>query len=399
MKKVYLLLFISICFQSIHAQKEGYWDKERAMTREITVSARDRMIVKTDDFPIGTTELIFRITLLDDNQQMAGSLVSVLKAIPDPTGISQGSAGAVFLFSKISGDDKAKYAIFNSNENAVVYQNTGKTADACLVQDTPVSKDAKRLSVDKSVCLKNNTAALWFGFESSNWIMKQKIVLEIVPWVDTKLSRGWTVENRKFIINQCKTSALAQKMTNSDDFCICIEEKIQNKYRFDEFQKLLTMEQAKVYKDFGTVCYSESSVSKTVYADLRNKANAEAKKKNFGTAIMQMNTVVQDGQGTPIDYATLGYWYTMTKQYGKALKTLEIGEKLDTTELLIKLHTAHALLLNGDYSKAKKIHKEYQTQNVTDSLSWIQKTKADFAQFQKNGIQSNDFEKILKVLE
>jgi hypothetical protein len=38
---------------------------------------------------LGTTELIFRITLLDDNQQMAGSLVSLLKAIPDPTGISQ----------------------------------------------------------------------------------------------------------------------------------------------------------------------------------------------------------------------------------------------------------------------------------------------------------------------
>jgi hypothetical protein len=39
--------------------------------------------------------------------------------------------------------------------------------------------------------------------------------------------RGWTLENRKFVINQCKTSALAQKLANSDDFCICIEEKIQ----------------------------------------------------------------------------------------------------------------------------------------------------------------------------
>jgi len=43
---------------------------------------------------------------------MANSLVSVLKSIPDPTGISQGSAGAVLLLSKISGEDKCKYAIF-----------------------------------------------------------------------------------------------------------------------------------------------------------------------------------------------------------------------------------------------------------------------------------------------
>jgi hypothetical protein len=45
-----------------------------------------------------------------------------------------------------------------------------------------------------------------------------KILLEVVPWVDAKLSRGWTLENRKFVINQCKTSALAQKLANSDDF-------------------------------------------------------------------------------------------------------------------------------------------------------------------------------------
>jgi hypothetical protein len=46
--------------------------KERATTKEIVVSARDRIVIKTD-FPVGTTELIYRITLLDDNQQMAGS--------------------------------------------------------------------------------------------------------------------------------------------------------------------------------------------------------------------------------------------------------------------------------------------------------------------------------------
>jgi hypothetical protein len=41
--------------------------------------ARDRIVIKTDDFPVGTTELIYRITLLDDNQKIANSLVSLLK--------------------------------------------------------------------------------------------------------------------------------------------------------------------------------------------------------------------------------------------------------------------------------------------------------------------------------
>ncbi|WP_308443148.1 hypothetical protein [Flavobacterium sp. UMI-01] len=399
MKKIFLLLLSSFCFQTIQAQKDGYWDRERAMTKEISVAARDRIVIKSDDFPVGTTELIFRITLLDNNQQMAGSLVSVLKAIPDPTGISQGSAGAVFLMSKISGDDKCKYAVFTSQEASLEYQKTGKTLEACLVQDVPLSKDAKRLSIDNSPCLKNNKGNLWFGFESANWIMKQKIVLEIVPWVDAKLSRGWSVENRKYIINQCKTSALAQKMTNSDDFCVCVEEKIQKQYRFDEFQKLLTIEQAKVYKDYGNSCYGESNVSKTIYTDLRTKALAAMQKQQYGVAITALTTIVNDGQATAIDDANLGYCYIATKQYGKALKILETGEKRDATELLVKLHLAHALLLNGDYAKAKKIHKEFRTQNVTDSLSWAQKTKSDFQTFLKAGIQSSDFERILKILE
>jgi hypothetical protein len=55
----YSLAFLSVGF----AQQDGYWDKERATTKEVIVSARDRIVIKTDDFPVGTTELIYRITL------------------------------------------------------------------------------------------------------------------------------------------------------------------------------------------------------------------------------------------------------------------------------------------------------------------------------------------------
>lgn len=397
-KKIIPLLFISLFSQSIMAQKDGYWDKERAITKEIIVSARDRIIVKTDDFPAGTTELIYRITLLDDNQQMANSLVSVLKSIPDPTGISQGSAGAVFLLSKISGDDKCKYAIFSSNALAADYKKTGNTNKACLLQDTPLSKDAKRLSLDKSTCLQQNSGNLWFGFESANWVMKQKIVLEVVPWVDTRLSRGWTLENRKNIISQCKTSTLARKMANSDDFCVCIGEKIQKQYSFQEFQKLLPMEQAKAYKDFGASCFEETGIAKTVFNDMRAKASNNIKKGDYGSAIKNYNEIVNQQKATAVDYSNLGYAYLLTKQYGKAIKTLKEGEKQDDTELLVKLNLAHAYLLNGEYAKAKTIYKEYQNQNVTDSVSWTQKIKDDFQTFAKAGIQNEDFVKVLKML-
>ena len=385
--------------QSVCAQQDGYWDKDRATTKEIVVTARDRIVVKTDDFPVGTTELIYRITILDDNQQLAGSLVSVLKAIPDPTGISQGSAGAVFLLSKISGDDKSKYAIFSSNELALDYQKHGTVDKACLVQDKPLSKDAQRLSIEKSACIKPTTTNLWFAFESTNWLMKQKIVLEVVPWVDLKLSRGWTVANRKYVIDQCKTSALARKMANSDDFCICVEEKIQKQYKFQDFKSRLAIEQAKIYKDYGNACFNETGASKAVYDGLRLKAIGFEKKADYGNAIAQYAAIIKDGKGTALDYAAIAYDYLLTKQFGKAIQYLKEGEKLDQAELLVKLNLAHAYLLDNDYQKAKTIYKEYQAQNVNDSLSWKNKIKIDFQHFQELGIQHDDFKRILKMID
>jgi tetratricopeptide (TPR) repeat protein len=220
-----------------------------------------------------------------------------------------------------------------------------------------------------------------------------------VPWVDNKLSRGWTIGNRKQIIDQCKTSNMAQKMTNSDDFCVCILDKIQSKYKFKEFQKLLAVERAKAFKDFGNSCFGETSLSKSVYDDLRKQATVLAKQGKQGEAIMKLTTIINDGKATALDYNAIGNSYLLTKQYGKAIKFLKEGEKLDDSELFIKLNLAHAYLLNNNYSSAKAIYKEYQYQNVTDSLSWTEKVKLDFEAFKKMGIQNDDFERVLKLMD
>jgi tetratricopeptide (TPR) repeat protein len=399
MNQKFLLAFTLLFSAIIFAQQDGYWDKVRSTSKEIKVSARDRIIVKIDDLPLGTTEIVYRITLLDENQNLASSLVSVLKSIPDPTGISQGSAGAVFILSKISGDDKCTYAIFSKEDLAELYKNSGKTLESCLIQSEPVSKDAKRLSIDKSSCLGNDNSSLWFGFESKNWIMNQKIILEVVPWVDKKLSRGWTLENRKSIIDQCKTSSLAQKMTNSDNFCVCVSEKIQTKYKFQEFQKLLLMERSKVFKDAGDACLNETNTSAANSADLRKEALLLIKNGKYGSAIEKLAVIINSVKATVMDYNDIGSCYLLTKQYGKALKYLQDGEKLDNTELLVQLNLAHAYLLNDNYKEAKKIHTKYKNQNVTDSLSWIQKTEQDFKAFQKAGIQNEDFERVLRLIK
>lgn len=400
-KKRFNFILFLFSFSSIFAQKDGYWDKERSTSKEIVVSARNRVVVKVEDLPVGTTEVIYRITLLDKNQQMASSLISVLKAIPDPTGISQGSAGAVFLMSKISGEDKCKYAVFSNVAATNEYVTSGNTQNACWVQNEAVSKDAKRLTIDQSDCLKSTiaTKSLWFGIESKNWVMSQKLVIEVVPWVDYKLSRGWSKENRKLIMDQCKTSNLAQKMPNSSDFCVCVSEKIQSQYKYLEFQKLWAEERSKAFRDNGSICYKETNVANDLVDGLRNQVNQLSLNNQFGAAIEKSISILNTGQASALDYNNLGSLYLLTKQYAKALKTLKEAEKIDETELLVQLNLAHAYLLNGDFKTAKSIHKNYLNQNVTDSLSWKQKTKLDIENFQNKGIQSDDFQRVLDVFE
>jgi tetratricopeptide (TPR) repeat protein len=260
-----------------------------------------------------------------------------------------------------------------------------------------VSKDAKLLSIDKSLCVLPNSNAMWFGFESKNWIMNQKIVLEVVPWVNNRLSRGWTLENRKLIINQCKASEQAKSLINSDDFCVCVLGKLQKEYKFQEFQKLLSIEKSKAFKDFGNACFKEIGASKTIYSDLRNQVADLVKQGQYGAAIDKTLTIVVNGQANISDYNTLGYAYIMTKQYGKAIKYLKEGERLDDSELLIQLNLAHGYLFNKDFKSAKSIYKKYQSQNVTNSLSWTQKVKLDFETFKKAGLPSGDFDRVLRL--
>lgn len=398
--KKLLLLFVFFITKTTFAQQDGYWDKDRATTKEIIVTAGSRVAVKTEELPTGTTEIVYRITLLDDNQQMANSLVSVLKAIPDPSGISQGSAGAVLLMSKVSGDDKCKYAIFSTANNASDYQKYGKTTKACLSQNAPLSKDAKRLTLEKSTCLSAEGENVWFGFESQNWIMKQKIILEVVPWVDNKLSKGWNIDNRQTVLKQIKTSEFAKQLLNPDDFSLCVLEKLQAKYKFKEFQSLLAIEKSKNFKDFGNECLSEKPANKSILTAIRLDAQQLFKNRKYDEAIQLLQTGIVDNENaTVLDYNALGQYYLYSKQFEKASKALKEAEKLDDAELLVQLNLAHLYLLNDEFKKAKELHKKYKTQNVTSKMSWVAKTKSDFEDLQKAGFKNDDFERILKLFE
>ncbi len=400
LKKLYFIVPILAVAYASAQSKEGYWDNIRTTNETISLRAGEKKVIKTADFPEGTTEVVYRITILDDNQKLSSSLVSVLKAIPDPTGISQGTAGAVFLASTISGDDKCKYAIFTQPKDADAYLTTEKTDNACVVQDTPVNKEARLLRAKSSECLTTKTQNLYFAFQSDNWVMKQKVVLEVVPWVDNKASRGWNSDTKKEILELSKTLKVYKSLTSKDAFSAAFLEKVSQKYTAKEFSSLLPIEKSAAIEQATDDALKKTGETQKYYSLFRERANAAINKGNFEDAITIIQSeLIAKNRAQSIDYATLGNYCILSKQFDKSEKTLNEAIAKDPTDINLQLQLAHLYLFTNRVSEAKDIHKKYKDQNVNAKTSWIQQTNKDFDLFKKCHLPEDNFKKIMRVLE
>jgi tetratricopeptide (TPR) repeat protein len=392
---VLFLLFSAFSF----AQQNGYWDNQRATSKEVSLSAGKRILIKSEDLPIGTTEFVYRISLLNESQKLSSSLVSILKAIPDPTGFSQGAAGAVFLTSSISGNDKCTYAIFSTAEGANVYFKDENVDLACLVQKEKVTKDTKLIALKNSKCL-DNIPYLWFGFESKNWVMNQKIVLEIVPWVDNVASRGWNVEAKNKLINFAKKFPVAINLKNKEAFYANFLELVSSKYTTTEFNNLLPIEKNKVIESFTEESLKKSGEVNVFNDTFREKSLKEFNNGNYQEAIKIIQVdIFNKNRATYKDYGILGDYYLFTKQFTKAEETYNKGLRLQPSEINFYLNLAHVYLFTDRISEAKELHKKYKNESLFSGNTWEKQVQIDFKKFEKHKLPTDNFKKILRVLD
>ena len=397
MRKLLSLLFVGM--MGFAQNPSGYWDNVRTTNETISLKAGEKKYIKSADFPEGTTEIVFRIMLLDDNQKLSSSLVSLLKAIPDPSGISQGTAGALFLASSISGSDKCKYAIFTNENDAknFVYKKTNN--NACVNQETPINKDAKVLSQTSS-CLKSETKNLWIAFESDNWIMSEKIVLEIVPWVDYASNSGWTNEAKSKLIAEVQSQAFVKNLENKELFLGNFITTFTKKYRYSDYQKLLKVEKLTAIDSIVKESLKTSGQMFSYLEYIREDAKMLNSTKKPDEAIAKMqNEIISRNLATDKDYGFLGNLYLATKQFLKAEEYLKKAIELNPTELSYQLKLAHVFMLTDRISEAKDIHKKYQLNSLGNLKTWKEQTELDFKQFEENGFDSSNFKKIKRVLD
>jgi hypothetical protein len=309
-----LICGIIIFFTSFfYGQTDGFWDKERATSKEISLSAGRKKILKTENLPFGTTEIVYRITVLEEGQKLTSSLVSVLKSIPDPTGLSQGTAGVIQLSTALSGDDTCTYSLFSDENQALAYQNDSKFVNACFEQKQKINKEAKLLGISSSCLI--NLPDLWFGFESQNWLMNQKIVLEVVPWVDVKASRGWNTTTKNEILTLAKKLPIASKLAKKELFYASFLENISRNYKYHEFVKLLTLEKNRAIEKSTEESLKNTGEVNLYYDIFREKAAEALKKGKVSEAISIIQTdLLEKNRSAAQDYNFQGTCYLVSKQ-------------------------------------------------------------------------------------
>jgi tetratricopeptide (TPR) repeat protein len=398
MNKIIYFVSAILFSSSIFAQKDGFWDKERATSKEIILTAGKRALIKTEELPSGTTEFVIRITLLDEGQKLTSSLVSVIKAIPDPTGISQGAAGAIHLTSAISGDDKCTYAIFNESNQANQFLKDGSSDKACFEQKEKVNKEVRLISTS-STCL-TNIPNLWFGFESQNWLMNQKIVLEVVPWVDYKASRGWTKQTKKEIEKMCTSFSFYNQLSKKEIFTGEFINLFTERYKYAEFKNMLDSEKATINSEITLQSLNNTKQMNDFLEFKRKTAWDFYKKGEYQKAISFIqDEIIGNKWAQAKDYSALGDIYIETKQFIVAKESYFKATELDSNHLWYQLKYANALVFNDELSEAKEIHKKYKSNNIDAKTSWTQQAKFDVAFYKSKGLNVDDFKKILRILE
>jgi tetratricopeptide (TPR) repeat protein len=396
MKKIFLFLLIA---QISFAQKDGFWDKERAFTKEIKLSSGNRTLVKIDDLPEGASEFVFRILLIDENGKITTSLASILKAIPDPTGISQGTAGAIVLTNSLSGDDTCVYGIYTSEKAGNQFLKDGKLETACYYKKEPVNKDSKVISIKNTNCFEN-APSIWFGFENKNWVLSTKIVLEVVSWIDYSASRGWNLETKKELVTLGKKLDWYKKSPKEAVFLAQFVSSFTEKYKYSEYKQLIAVEKSKAVAEV-----QEIALQKTNQFDLYlNTIRIEAVQLNKNNKVDEAISKIQDeiifkNAAKHIDYGLLGSFYLSSKQFEKAELNLEKAILLDKTDLTHKLNLSYVYLFTDRVSEAKDLHNQYKMQNITSNVSWVNQTKSDFSDFEKKGFSTDNFKKILRIIE
>lgn len=391
--KFSIFIIISHLAFSQENNSKGYWDEARTFKQSFNLQAGEKRIMSVE-LPIGTTELVYRITVTDVGKGVSNSLVSILNKIP--SGTSAIYTSGINILSNISGNSQCYYSVFNSGSEATKFIKYGiEKSIPCYKSNLKINQDYKILNANSN-CLKNKLI-LYFGFKSTNMIESETVTLEVVPWIDKKQATGWNIDTKKEFLSKCKRGY--NDLPQNDKFCMCILDKLIGNYTVDEYNRLLAEERIKFIENNEAGCKENSGVNDEIIEKTQEQADDFFEKGDYKNAISKYLELVDNNTANTTDYQYLSESYLLTKQFTKALKYIKIAEQMDESDLSIKLDLAHSLLLTESIEEAKKIYSKYKNENIDEETSWKKGIQEDFKLFTENDIKSDYFNVILNSLK
>lgn len=249
-----------------------------------------------------------------------------------------------------------------------------------------------------SLCL-SNIPNLWFGFKNENWVMKQKIVLEVVPWVDVKASRGWTKTTKNEILELAKKSNINTLLKDKEAYLASFLDIFTAKYKYSDYKSLLDIEKNKLVTEIADESIKKSGKLKDFLKNYNEflKSSFEKNKEETILELLALNETRKLGSAN--EYDLLSMFYLETKQFQKAEEWNTKAIEKDKNQIIFQLHQAHIYLFTERISEAKDIHKKYKSQNIDSKTSWVTATKKELEKLEKAGLETENFNKILRILE
>jgi hypothetical protein len=392
-------LFFFSTFFGFSQNSDAFWDTKRATTETIKVKAGESLVYKSEDLPTGTTEVLYRIKIVETNSKITESLVSVLKSIPDPTGISQGTAGVIFLTTTITGKDKFDYALFTSINDASAFTKTKKSAKSCFQSSASSSSDSKIISFDNQ-CFNSKTKNFYFVISSKNWILDQSVSIEIIPFVNKKLARGWNEETKSELLALAKTQPVYQSVKNQNSFSLQFKNFIENKVSYSEYQQLLPIEKLGLKDEATSFSLSKINELELPMQLVRLEAEKALLSSNFVKAIqIYQSAIFSKKSAIAEDYYNLSICFLATKQWDTAKRLILDGQSLYSDNLKLQLAMANYFLVSDDWKKCKQIHRLFSNQNLDATTEWKKQAIANLELFKKAGLENRSFKKLEKLLQ
>jgi hypothetical protein len=230
--------------------------------------------------------------------------------------------------------------------------------------------------------------------------LDQSVSIEIIPFVNKKLARGWNEETKSELLALAKTQPVYQSVKNQNSFSLQFKKYIEDTYSYKEYQQLLAVEKTGVKEDAILFALQKNNELDLPMQLARLEAEKALLSSNFVKAIqVYQSAIFSKKSAIAEDYYNLSICFLATKQWDTAKRLILDGQSLYSDNLKLQLAMADYFLVSDDWKKCKQIHRLFSNQNLDATTEWKKQAIANLELFKKAGLENRSFKKLEKLLQ